>query len=181
MKNIFILVIFTLLSFNTQAQNFEAKLIGGFTASQIDGDAQAGYNKVGLVAGAATNFYLSERVSLQEELVFYMRGARGSNNDFNFGAVRMNYLDINMLLNIYLSEKVFVQAGPSFGVLMAASQNGWDMDSPVSNTLSATAGVSYMLNQNLEVSLRTMYSITRIHKLNPWLHNSLAFSLRFYL
>ena len=46
MKNRILILIFSFFTFTVFSQNFEAKLIGGFTASQIDGDSYAGYDKL---------------------------------------------------------------------------------------------------------------------------------------
>ena len=39
-------------SIKTSAQYFDGGIIGGLSASQIDGDSFAGYKKVGLLGGA---------------------------------------------------------------------------------------------------------------------------------
>ena len=61
----------------TQGQaRFSAKAIAGLTASQIDGDASAGYHKVGLQGGLGVAARLKGKQSASIEFLFTQRGCR---------------------------------------------------------------------------------------------------------
>lgn len=55
---------------------FRAGAIVGLTASQIDGDLSAGYNKLGLQAGLRVIGRLTERTDASLEFLFSQRGAQ---------------------------------------------------------------------------------------------------------
>lgn len=77
---------------------FGAGIIAGLTASQIDGDESAGYNKLGFLAGLRGTARLTERSLLSIEFLYAQRGAqteliRDEFNPFYF-KLTMNYLEI---------------------------------------------------------------------------------------
>ncbi len=169
------------------AQNFEGKLIGGLTTSQINGDGVAGYNKFGFTFGAATNFYMpsNERLSFQQELAFHMRGSHSSPKEVFAWSLRMNYLDVSLLANYYLTEDMFVQFGPTVGALMSARAAGFgttELTEAKPFDVAANLGMGYMLNENLEANVRVLYSVLSSSTLRwPFHHNSIAATLRYHL
>ncbi len=173
---------------NVAAQNINAQLIGGITASQVDGDNSGGFNKFGFVVGGTTYFPISERIDLQQEICYYMRGSRNSSKEPVQFAFRMNYLDLGVLGNFNFTDEFKFQGGLVFGVLLSARQTffgGFVSDMNDANSLNpATSfGLGYQLNENLEINARALYSITRIQA-NTFpnrFHNSLALSLRYNL
>ena len=76
-KNIFLakgwLIAFTVLIFCTSVQaqrRFQGGVVVGLSASQIDGDLMAGYDKLGLIGGIRTVARLKERSDLSVEFLF---------------------------------------------------------------------------------------------------------------
>lgn len=59
-----------------QSQNFKGGLIGGLTASQVDGDSYAGFDKLGIHGGVFVNTGFSELWGFQLEIKYAGRGAR---------------------------------------------------------------------------------------------------------
>lgn len=166
-----------------QAQNFEAKLITGFTASQVDGDGYGGYNQPGGVFGGATNFYLSDEVSFQQEICYYGRGSRkgakGAGTDA-FSVLGLHYMDINGVLNVDI-DKLIVNGGLGYGILIYertdAATGGLSVYRPDKFIF---AGVGYRLNDNIIGMARMQYSLLTFHKyIFPYHHNTINFSLRF--
>lgn len=76
------------------AQRFKAGIIAGVTASQIDGDASAGYNKVGLQGGFRGIALLRPKQDLSMELLFTQRGARSDNRSTEFFKTTLNYIEV---------------------------------------------------------------------------------------
>jgi hypothetical protein len=84
----------TIFSGALQAQRrFEASVLGGLTASQIDGDVSAGYHKVGLQGGLNVMAKLKGRQSMSVEMLFTQRGARNQPQIFPVFAVTLNYVE----------------------------------------------------------------------------------------
>ena len=79
-------------------QRFGAGIIAGLTASQIDGDQSAGYNKLGMQAGLRGTVRLGNRSEGSIEILFAQRGAqtelfRDEFNPFYFKLTN-NYIEV---------------------------------------------------------------------------------------
>lgn len=89
-----------------QAQpRFRAGIIAGVSASQINGDNSAGYNKPGLIAGFRALSRLGDRSGASMELLFAQRGSQKQvikdNFDPNFFALTLNYIEIPLQWHYY--------------------------------------------------------------------------------
>ena len=75
-SNLFFLVVFFIINTQLQAQTFKAGVILGVTASQINGDDSAGFNKPGLEGGLKSAVTISEKVDISLEILYSQRGAK---------------------------------------------------------------------------------------------------------
>lgn len=75
-------------------QRFKAGLIAGVTASQIDGDASAGYHKLGLQGGLRGIAVLNDKQDMSIELLFTQRGSRNQPKTFPDFNVTLNYVEV---------------------------------------------------------------------------------------
>lgn len=133
MKRIYTIALCALMVVGLQAQErFGAAAVLGLTASQLDGDNSAGFNKLGITAGIKGMTYFTDRLELNVELLF---SQRGSQNDL-FGAdadafsINMNFLEIPVGLTFkdWLVDdgqdeyyKVEAQAGLSYARLISVT------------------------------------------------------------
>lgn len=164
------------------AQNFDAYLIGGVSFSQIDGDRLSGYNKAGLVAGGATSFELSEGWSLQQEIVYYMRGSRATDEQLsldNFSFRRLNYLDLTILSNHALNDEWSIIGGLGYGVFVNVKSDVPEFKELYRADLFGTIGAQYMLSEKWYVILKGQYSVRSANKAFNAFNNSLSLSLRY--
>jgi len=75
-------------------QRFKAGILVGLTAAQIDGDASAGYNKVGLQAGLRGIVLLNQKQDASIELLFTQRGSRNEAKTPPFFKTTLNYIEV---------------------------------------------------------------------------------------
>lgn len=80
---------------------FNATIVAGFNASQIDGDFTAGYHKAGLNIGARAGIILSPRWETGFEILFSQQGAqlpfiKGISRDF---VCHLNYIEVPLLIH----------------------------------------------------------------------------------
>lgn len=88
-------LVFCLLPFLTLSQQrFKAGIIAGVTASQIDGDVSAGYNKVGLQAGLRGVVILKEKQEASVEILFTQRGCRNEAKTPPYFKTTLNYIEV---------------------------------------------------------------------------------------
>jgi hypothetical protein len=111
---------------------------------QINRSAQF---KPGLAVGAFMRWRPSERVALQPELVF---SQQGTTNKLNFGGypaenkIKLNYLNIPLMLKIYLGSMFNVQVGPQVGLLLSGRRVG-------QNSYYSNSGVSGYTTEDVDV------------------------------
>ncbi len=75
-------------------QRFKAGIIAGITASQIDGDASAGYNKVGIQGGLRGIVVLRPKQDASIELLFTQRGSRNEAKTPPYFKTTLNYIEV---------------------------------------------------------------------------------------
>ena len=128
----FVLVIFLLYSFLIRSQDitqqvFTLKPTLGLNVCQVDGDSYGGYNKIGLLIGAAVNARLSKRASIDIGFFFSQKGSRHNPNpdkgDYSYYRLNLNYIDIPVLFKFNLNQTYFASIGPSLGYLVGYSEN----------------------------------------------------------
>lgn len=92
------------------SQQFEGGVIGGFNASQVDGDLYKGYRKPGIALGGYVQTNLSRMVFIGMELKFMQKGSRNIDSLATNGQIkyvmRLNYVDLPFYLGIRTSEKI---------------------------------------------------------------------------
>jgi hypothetical protein len=154
------------------SQQFEGGILGGLTASQIDGDSYSGYNKVGIQAGAWVQRLFTYTVAGQMELRYVQKGSLHTNkpNDPNqiYYKCALHYIDLPIMAQYIYNEKVIFELGIGPEFLLSGKEydeNGeWpEMGPPFQSfTMSAIAGIGYTFWEVLIFSARFNYSIIPI-------------------
>lgn len=174
MKNILILFLFVGITIQTFSQKFEGGLMGGLSASQVDGDTYSGYHKPGIVAGAYVQTDLSRFVFSGMELKFVQKGSRKKldpkqSSDQAKYIMRLNYIDLPVYLGVRTSENISILAGLSSGFLLKGTEfdnygKFVEADEKPFNSfdLQAMIGFRYQLNNRIYIDLRGAYSLLPI-------------------
>ncbi|MCK4750124.1 MAG: outer membrane beta-barrel protein, partial [Bacteroidales bacterium] len=149
------------------AQQFNAGVFGGITASQVTGDSYAGYNKLGLTTGVFVNREIDYNIYWQLEIKYVSRGVYKGPSDLDQTLYRSTYRYIELPLSVHYlyDEKIQVEAGTSPEVLISTTfsdQDGIiDPDNYPDNRrigLSVFAGLHYWFNSTTGVGIRFTYS-----------------------
>ena len=170
MKRSHILILLLSISGILQAQKFDGGILGGLSASQIDGDSYKGYSKVGIVGGAWVSRMLTYTVAGQMELRYVGKGSLKTNkvNDPTYYKAALHYIDIPLMVQYIYNEQVIfeVGVGPEFLIAYQEQDAGGDLPSrePYFNTftMSAIAGIGYRFLEVFTFSARFNYSIIPI-------------------
>lgn len=185
MKPVFLsisLISIFLISAEINAQNFEAYLIGGFDVSQIDGDKLSGYNKGGAVFGGATAFKLNDEWKLQQEITYYQRGSRATDEQLsldNFSIRRVDYIDLSLAGHHSFNEKWSLLAGAGYGVFINVKSDVKEDKSLYNGDLFLTVGPQYALSEVLSAAIKLQYSVLPIFKNQDAYNNSINLTLRY--
>jgi opacity protein-like surface antigen len=182
-RNCFLVIViilgFIFISKPVFSQSFHGGPLLGFSATQIDGEGQNGYNKFGLVVGGFVNHKISGGFDAQFELKFIQKGSRqtakSSNNYFSW-KIALNYVEMPLFVKYSFNEKrkklkkIVPEAGLTLSYL--ANYTYSDYNGPLINIINpynkfdygVLVGVSYKLNEKLSVNLRYTYSFLSILK-----------------
>ncbi len=124
MKRIIIFLFLTAIAFVMKAQNFKAGVRFGLATSQVNGDALTGFDKVGLIGGGYVYRNLSDRFSLQMEMVYIQKGSRMPTDDYNnYYRLRVHYIEVPLFLRWHVSKKFDVTGGFAFGTLIFSEED----------------------------------------------------------
>jgi hypothetical protein len=120
-KKILVTAIVAVLAFQSAwAQEIAIGVKAGLNFANVNTtSAAAAYNsRTGYHAGAYVMFKFS-KIALQPELIFSQQGSSVSFNSQNFDS-NFSYINIPIMLKLYLIGGLNLQAGPQFGFLTSA-------------------------------------------------------------
>ena len=188
MTRYILLVVFAIFLSQANAQVFErfgAGLIGGMTASQIDGDDLAGYNKLGFTAGIRGTAEIKPWLDFAVELLYSQRGSRSEarlSTSPSRRKIELGYIELPLMIILkdwkYNADskrnsyyKVRALAGISVGRLISASSfdnSGLESfddnlaDAFNSNDLGFLIGLGYNFTKNLGIEGRFNRSMNKL-------------------
>ncbi len=176
MKQYYLAIIFVVIAIGSYGQRFEGGLIGGFNASQVDGDLYNGYHKPGVILGAYVQTDIAPAIFASMELKYSQKGARNQYDedkpDEPKYIMRLGYIDIPVLMGFRTSDRVMVIAGASAGYLLHGKEfdEYGEFQEPDRNAfkefdVQAFAGFQFDLLDNLKMDLRLAYSVLPIRGL----------------
>ena len=171
-----------------QKARFGAGLIVGATASQINGDLSAGYNKLGLQAGLRGIVRLKERTAGSVEILFAQRGAQSTLvkdrfDPFGF-SLTLNYIEVPVQWHYkdwFVDDdkdgfwRVSFNTGLSYGRFLGY-KTGKDESAVYSvvpdylkkNDVSFLIGASFFVNRHLGFTARYVRSIGYLYDYRDW-------------
>lgn len=115
-----------LFPFLTEAQHFKAGLIVGAAATQISGDQLGGFNKPGIMAGGLVSTRISDKFDAEMDILYLQKGSKKNANpdkgDYIFYKLRLNYIEVPLLIQWKYSNRFTFEAGPTFGALLSSQE-----------------------------------------------------------
>ncbi|HLF53511.1 porin family protein [Flavobacterium sp.] len=112
------------------AQDVKFGIKGGVNFATLTGDVEDTSMKVGFNVGGLVEIKVSEKFSVQPELLFSTQGAKEEYSETS-GAdsykvennLNLGYLNIPIMAKYYVVDKFSLEAGPQFGFLMSAKSD----------------------------------------------------------
>jgi hypothetical protein len=105
-----------------EAQRFQGGLLGGFNASQVEGDNFKGYNKPGILAGGFVQTDLAPAIFAGMEIKYSQKGSRKrmkpKDPEPEKYIMRLGYIDIPLFVGFRTHERGAVLAGLTPGYLI---------------------------------------------------------------
>lgn len=170
MKKIILMAVMALATVSSFAQH----AVGTFTIQPKVGLSLANVTKgdgdirVGAVAGAEFEYQVSDIFSLSAGALYSMQGCKGEVEGYD-ATVKLDYLNIPILANVYVAKGLAVKLGiqPGFNVTSKASvEKGGtkvttELDDVESVDFSIPVGLSYEIN-NFVIDARYNLGVSKI-------------------
>lgn len=184
-KHILFLALFqiTLVALIHAQPRFRGGIIAGVSASQIDGDESARYNKLGFVGGLRVISRLKQRTEASIEFLYAQRGSqteliKDQTNPFGF-SLTMNYVEVPLQWHykdwLVKGEsddedyyKVSFNAGLSYARFIGSKDRdfAWTQIVPDyinKNDVSMLLGANFFANRHVGFTFRYVRSLTYMY------------------
>ncbi|MEP6804416.1 MAG: porin family protein [Flavobacterium sp.] len=182
------LMLFTLflgVTITAQTEKVKLGVKAGLNISSLNFDENElnSSNKAGFTAGIMVEIPIIKNFSLQPEVLYSQQGAKSSfwDNDVtnsNYkSTIKLNYLNIPVMLKYYVIKGLSVQAGPQIGILLKANnkyqdnflgyenQESFDLkDYSAGIDTSVNLGLGYQFKDKFYTDLRYNISYSNVFK-----------------
>lgn len=168
MKKLIFLVAFAAFALGAYAQNVSLGAKAGLNVATISGDGTDGIDPIiAFHVGAVSEFPISEKFSIQPELLYSAQGAEDTADGMTVKA-KLNYLNIPVMGKYYFTDAFSLEVGPQIGFLLKAEVEvdnvSVDAKDLFKNTdFGLNFGVGYKLNNGLNFSARYNLGLSNIN------------------
>jgi opacity protein-like surface antigen len=161
-----------MLALPARSQDFKAGIYGGIVPSQVDGDQQSGFHKLGFTVGTFVNRKLSTG-KIQGELAFTTKGSKPTNNAADFPVnISLCYIDLSLYYIIGVWNDLSLRAGIVPSILIDSKQDGVGIyteanegNSPFRRfSTELSAGLDYQFSTHWSIGAAYNYSVFSIYK-----------------
>ena len=144
---------------------------------------------VGFHAGGYVNYFLSEPVAIQIEIMFSQKGAKWDEIQYS-GKDILKYLDIPLLVRYQILDILNVHAGPQFGFMLSGKtkyDDGFEEDAKQyfkSTDVGLVLGAEGNLPLRINVTIRYILGLSNIATEefgNTWKNNVFQISVGYRL
>lgn len=170
-KSLSFFVFFFVLAMAVSGQQFNGGLMAGVAGTQVAGDTYSGFHKAGIFAGGFVNLQITRQSAFQMELEFFQKGSRKNpdpeNDDYEQYLFRVNYVELPVLYQFILNDRLKFEAGPSLGFMISYYEEynyeEIKQGNPAARvSFQLNAGMYVNLSRNLMVGIRTNNSMLNI-------------------
>jgi opacity protein-like surface antigen len=175
-------VVFAIGFTHAQKTQFGAKV--ALNVATLTGDVENPSSLIGFQVGGFAEFKISDKFSIQPELMYSTQGGKDSYSETGSGYsisfesdVKLSYLNIPLMAKYYATPKFSIEFGPQVGFLLSAksdwSVSGTDgsesgsediKDSVESVDFGLNLGAGYDFTEKLSAGLRYNFGLSNIAK-----------------
>ncbi|MCH7396794.1 PorT family protein [Belliella sp. DSM 107340] len=166
-KSILLLAVIALFSFEIQAQSVQRSdaaggfgIRGGVNFFNFGGEDASNNdytNRAGFHAGVYTNLFLGSRIALEPGAYFSVKGTQ--NDGIGDPRAILNYIDVPLLLRLYVTDGLNIFGGPQASFLMSSKFEGdffgstftYDTDAITKTDLGFVVGLGYNLPKGVNI------------------------------
>jgi hypothetical protein len=147
------------------AQQTHFGLKGGVNISGIEIDDGEDYeSKKGIHLGGLAHIHITRHFALQPELVFSMQGGEDESENMK---LKLNYINIPVLVQYMTNEGFRLQTGPQWGILTSAKSKFGDVEIDADDDVSTADfswvfGAGYLFRSGFGIDARYNLGISNI-------------------
>ena len=161
-----ILILFFACVFSSAfSQGFDFGIKIGFNTT--DFRDFRGENRTGFVGGVFATIKFDDNIAIQPEILYNQKGAK-----LDLGEVDLSYIDVPVLLNVYIFKGLHAQIGPKFGFVIGddlpseVTVNGVSQELETNSfDLDAVLGVGYKFPLGIRADVRYLYGLNDVLEL----------------
>ena len=172
-RNLIIMLLFLIIGVSASSQSFFGGVALGGVTSQIDGDNNNGFHKVGITAGAFVGMEINDIFDAQFEIKYIQKGSKSSADDPEQFTIQLDYIELPLIASANLGflsingnklNWISLEAGASVDVLAYTNQknNGANEDSNRWKRfcVNGIIGVKFnLIGKKLQIGTRVITSI----------------------
>ncbi|MBL7740610.1 MAG: PorT family protein [Chitinophagaceae bacterium] len=166
------LVLFAFCMVHAQQTSFGIR--AGFNASSVGIEDGADYNsKTGIHLGGLAHIHITDHFAFQPELIFSAQGGKDDDNDEI--RLKLNYVNIPLLVQYMTRDGFRLQTGPQLGFLASAKSKVGDVEVDIKDDLESTelawvfgAGYLFPRGNGLGIDIRYNHGISNISEDNDF-------------
>ncbi|MBR4837074.1 MAG: PorT family protein [Bacteroidales bacterium] len=172
-RNLIIMLLFLIIGVSASSQSFFGGVALGGVTSQIDGDHNNGFHKVGITAGAFVGMEINDIFDAQFEIKYIQKGSKSSADDPEQFTIQLDYIELPVIASANLGflsingnklNWISLEAGASVDVLAYTNQknNGANEDSNRWKRfcVNGIIGVKFnLIDKKLQIGTRVITSI----------------------
>ena len=155
MKKIILLLWIVVMNYTSFGQRIDIGIKGGLNYSKLEIPDISTSHKTGYHLGAYSLFKFG-KIGLQPEFIFSQQGSK-----VDLGNWDAKYINIPIILKLYLAAGFNLQAGPQFGFLNKAELDGNNIKDDLKNSdVSLGLGLGWDLPVGLKLDARYNMGLT---------------------
>ena len=166
-----ILICFVLVSTRSFSQSFMQGIMQRLTFGVKGGANYSNYVNAdfttkaltGFHAGAVVDFRLTKNLSIQEEFLYSLQGAKVPGNVFGKEEVKVSYMTVPFLLKYRTNIGIYIEAGPQAGMRINdnidKTQTG---DFAKRVDLAAAGGIGYQSKSGFGIGVRYIAGLSGV-------------------
>lgn len=186
MKKVLLIVAVSVMSFMAGAQHVNFGIKGGGNLSSVSGNDYDYKSTGGLAAGLLAHIHLNRQFAIQPEAYYSGQGAKYSTLLSKDNELKLNYVNVPVLLQFMFDNGFRLQTGPQVGFLTSAKVKSGGNSADVSNNIkpidfSWPAGIGYISPSGFGADVRYNIGLSDISKAsNTSLKNNVLSFTLFY-
>jgi hypothetical protein len=149
-----------------QDEGIKLGIKGGLNISNLMGDVEDFGIRTSIHAGLVAEIIVSDKFSIQPELLYSGQGATYTGSLPGFRRVKLDYITLPVLAKFPLANHLYLETGPQIGFLISAKNKTNESNEKIEDLktidFGLNAGLNYELNNGVFFQARYNLGLTDI-------------------